>query len=43
MLIDSVKVMGSNGEESADIPASVQQNKIFVQQSDIRIQVGDFV
>jgi predicted nucleotide-binding protein len=43
MLNDRVRVMRSSGEEHADIPASVQKNKIFIQQSDILIEAGDFV
>ena len=42
-LNDRVRVMRFSGEEHADIPASVQKNKIFIQQSDILIETGDFV
>ena len=43
MLNDRVRVMHSSGEEHADISASVQKNKIFIQQSDILIEAGDFI
>jgi predicted nucleotide-binding protein len=43
MLNDKVRVMKSSGEEHKDIAASVQKNKIFIMQSDILIEAGDFI
>lgn len=43
MLNDKVRVMRSSGEEYSDISASVQKNKIFIMQSDILIEAGDFI
>lgn len=43
MLNDKVRVMRSSGEEHKDISASVQKNKIFIMQSDILIEAGDFI
>ena len=43
MLNDRVRVMHSTGEEHNNIPASVQKNKVFIQQSDILIEAGDFI
>ena len=43
MLHDKVRVMKTSGEEHKDISASIQKNKIFVMQSDILIEAGDFI
>lgn len=43
LLNDRVSIIRANGEQFSDISASVQKNKIFIQRSDIMIEIGDIV
>jgi predicted nucleotide-binding protein len=43
LLTDRVCITRANGEIISDISASVQKNKIFIQRSDVLIEVGDVV
>lgn len=43
LLTDKVKVLKQDGEIISDIKASVQKKKIFIQRSDILIEIGDLI
>lgn len=43
LMRDKVSVLKKNGDEHKDIYASVQSEKIFIQRSDILIEIGDLI
>jgi len=43
LMNDTVSLIKKSGEEVKDIQASVQSNKIFIDKSDILIEIGDLI
>lgn len=43
LLNDRVTITSASGEKLFDISASVQKDKIYIQRSDILIEIGDFI
>ncbi|MBE0408001.1 hypothetical protein ACT3TI_13895 [Psychrobacter sp. AOP22-C1-22] len=43
IMTDTIKILKQNGEVVSDIKSSVQKNKIFIQRSDILVEIGDLI
>lgn len=43
LMTDTIEVLKQNGDVISDIKSSVQKDKIFIQRSDILIEIGDLI